>query len=94
MSLIQEVLGRLHKANEESKSVHRPEALKSLCHRINAGVVAVLRKARAIKSQLEEMDGASAVSRPAFIEVQGRNVDQSDEVGDDKRAEEEAERAD
>ncbi|KAL6974355.1 tRNA (guanine(37)-N(1))-methyltransferase [Sarracenia purpurea var. burkii] len=94
MSSIQEVLGRLHKANEESKSVHRPEALKSLRRRINANVVAVLRKAGAIKSQLEEMDGASAVSRPMSIEVQGRNADQSDEVGGDKRAEEEAERAD
>ncbi|KAL6967990.1 hypothetical protein U1Q18_033794 [Sarracenia purpurea var. burkii] len=94
MSSIQEVLGRLHKANKESKSVHRTEALKSLRRRINANVVAVLRKAGAIKSQLEEMDGASAVSRPVSIEVQGRNADQSDEVGGDKRAEEEAERAD
>ena len=30
MGLIREILGRLHEANEKSKSLHKPEALKSL----------------------------------------------------------------
>ncbi|KAL6970519.1 hypothetical protein U1Q18_030218 [Sarracenia purpurea var. burkii] len=77
MSSIREVLGRLHEANEESKSVHKPEALKSLRHRINADVVAVLRKARAIKSQLEEMDRANAVSRRLSGCKEGTPIDRT-----------------
>ncbi|KAJ9702219.1 hypothetical protein PVL29_004117 [Vitis rotundifolia] len=62
MGLIREILGRLHEANEESKSLHKPEALKSLRNRINADIIGVLKKARAIKSQLEEMDRANAAN--------------------------------
>nr|CAN79713.1 hypothetical protein VITISV_027502 [Vitis vinifera] len=62
MGLIREILGRLHEANEESKSLHKPEALKSLRNRINADIIGVQKKARAIKSQLEEMDRANAAN--------------------------------
>ncbi|KAA8527719.1 hypothetical protein F0562_035412 [Nyssa sinensis] len=63
MGSIRDILGRLHEANEESKSLHKPEALKSLRNRINSDVVTVLKKARTIKSQLEDMDRANAASR-------------------------------
>ncbi|RVW90044.1 Syntaxin-related protein KNOLLE [Vitis vinifera] len=39
-----------------------PEALKSLQNRINADIIGVLKKARAIKSQLEDMDCAHAAN--------------------------------
>ncbi|XAR57364.1 hypothetical protein NMG60_11025484 [Bertholletia excelsa] len=63
MGSIRDILGRLQEANEEGKSMHKPEALKSLRHRINSDVVAVLKKARAIRAQLEDMDRANAASR-------------------------------
>ena len=62
MSVIREILAKLHEANEESKSLHKPEALKSLRNRINADIIGVLKKARDIKSQLEDMDRANAAN--------------------------------
>ncbi|KAG4941459.1 hypothetical protein AAZX31_16G136000 [Glycine max] len=63
MGSLRDILGRLQQANEESKSLHKPEALKVLRARINADIVAVLKKARAIRAQLEEMDRANAANR-------------------------------
>lgn len=63
MSFIREILGRLQDLNEEGKSLHKPEALKSIRNRINGDILAVLKRAKAIKSQLEEMDRANALSR-------------------------------
>ncbi|KAF5725694.1 putative syntaxin [Tripterygium wilfordii] len=63
MGLIREILVSLQEANEESKSLHKTEALKSLRGRINADIVTVQKKARTIKSQLEEMDRANAANR-------------------------------
>ncbi|GLT78003.1 hypothetical protein SLA2020_495540 [Shorea laevis] len=63
MDLVRDILGKLQQANEESKSLHKPEALKSLRHRINADILTVLKKARAIRSQLEEMDRANVSNK-------------------------------
>ncbi|KAL9379288.1 hypothetical protein Peur_027770 [Populus x canadensis] len=63
MGSIREILDQLQEANEESKTLHKPEALKSLRNKINTDIVAVQKKARSIKSQLEEMDRANAANR-------------------------------
>lgn len=63
MALLRDILSRLQQANEESKSLHKPEALKSLRNRINADILTVLKKARTIRSQLEEMDRANVANR-------------------------------
>lgn len=63
MGAIRDILGRLQQSNEESKTLHRPEALKSLRTRINTDIVAVLKRARAIRSQLEAMDRANEGNR-------------------------------
>ncbi|KAJ9179943.1 hypothetical protein P3X46_008253 [Hevea brasiliensis] len=63
MGSIREILVRLQESNEESKSLHKPEALKSLRNKINTDIVTVLKKAGAIRSQLEEMDRANATNR-------------------------------
>ncbi|KAJ8762750.1 hypothetical protein K2173_017565 [Erythroxylum novogranatense] len=63
MGSIREILERLQESNEESKSLHKPEALKALRIKINADIVTVLKKVRAIRSQLEEMDRANAANR-------------------------------
>lgn len=63
MSLLRDILGKLQQANEESKSLHKPEALKSLRNRINADILTVLKKARTIRSQLEGMDRANVANK-------------------------------
>lgn len=63
MGEIREILVKLEQGNEESKSLHKTEALKSLKNRMNSDIVNVLKKARMIRSQLEEMDLANAANR-------------------------------
>ncbi|KAF9661146.1 hypothetical protein SADUNF_Sadunf19G0037400 [Salix dunnii] len=63
MGSIREILDQLQEANEESKSLHKPEALKSVRNKINADIVNGLKKARSIKTRLEEMDRANAANR-------------------------------
>ncbi|KAM6546975.1 hypothetical protein CsatB_027711 [Cannabis sativa] len=63
MNTLRQILEQLHQANEESKSLHKSEALKSLRDRINSDIVSVLKKARSIKSKLEEMDRANAANK-------------------------------
>lgn len=63
MGSIREILGKLQQANEETKSAHKPETLKSLRHTINVDIVTVLKKARSIRSQLEEMDRTNAAKK-------------------------------
>ncbi|XP_044482725.1 syntaxin-related protein KNOLLE-like [Mangifera indica] len=63
MGEIQEILDRLQEANEQSKSLHKPEALKSLRNEINKNIVTVLKRARTIRSHLEDMDCANAANK-------------------------------
>ncbi|CAN1247246.1 Syntaxin-related protein KNOLLE [Linum grandiflorum] len=63
MESIKEILFGLQETNDESKSLHKPETLKSLRDKINSDIMTVLKKAKAIKSQLEEMDRANASNR-------------------------------
>ncbi|XP_004241020.1 syntaxin-related protein KNOLLE [Solanum lycopersicum] len=77
MNSIKEILRRLQDTNEESKSLHKPEALKSMRDRINSDIVAVLKKARAIRSQLEEMDRSNAINRRLSGCKEGTLVDRT-----------------
>ncbi|CAN6577675.1 unnamed protein product [Malus baccata var. baccata] len=63
MASVRDILMRLQQANEESKSLHKSEALQSLRSRINADITAVLKKTKTIRSQLEDMDRANAANR-------------------------------
>lgn len=63
MNSIRETLTQLESANQESKTLHNPDLLKSNRTRINTDIVNVLKKAKTIKSRLEEMDRANAESR-------------------------------
>ncbi|XP_049412163.1 syntaxin-related protein KNOLLE [Solanum stenotomum] len=77
MNSIKEILRRLQDTNEESKSLHKPEALKSMRDGINSDIVAVLKKARAIRSQLEEMDRSNAINRRLSGCKEGTLVDRT-----------------
>ncbi|KAK4718568.1 hypothetical protein R3W88_016906 [Solanum pinnatisectum] len=77
MNSIKEILRRLQDTNEESKSLHKPEALKSMRDRINSDIIAVLKKARAIRSQLEEMDRSNATNRRLSGCKEGTLVDRT-----------------
>uniref|UniRef100_A0A0D9VYQ2 t-SNARE coiled-coil homology domain-containing protein n=1 Tax=Leersia perrieri TaxID=77586 RepID=A0A0D9VYQ2_9ORYZ len=63
MAAIRDALARLNAANEEGKSVHQPDALRALRGRVNADIIAVLRRARDIRARLEAMDRANAAQR-------------------------------
>ncbi|XP_010489017.1 PREDICTED: syntaxin-related protein KNOLLE-like [Camelina sativa] len=59
IGLIRETLARIEQYNEESKGVHKAESVKSLRNKISNEIVSGLRKAKSIKSKLEEMDIAN-----------------------------------
>lgn len=60
---LRDILGRLQQSNEESKSLHKSDALKSLRNKINTDIVTVLKKARSLRCQLEDMDRANAANK-------------------------------
>ena len=59
MALIEAALSRISRYNDESKSAHRSESVKSLRDKISNEIVSGLRKAKSIKATLEEMDRAN-----------------------------------
>ncbi|KAL2230019.1 UNVERIFIED_CONTAM: Syntaxin-related protein KNOLLE [Sesamum indicum] len=63
MNSIREILARLQASHEEGKALHKPEALKSLRARVNADILSVLKRARAIRTRLEDMDRSNAMNR-------------------------------
>ncbi|PIN25066.1 SNARE protein Syntaxin 1 [Handroanthus impetiginosus] len=63
MNSIREILARLQNSNEQGKALHKPEALKLLRAHVNADILSVLKRARAIKSRLEDMDRSNAMNR-------------------------------
>lgn len=77
MSAIRDILARLQSANEESKSLHKPEALKSLRDRINSDIVAVLKQAKDIRDRLESMDRANAANRRLSGYREGTPIDRT-----------------
>ncbi|CAA7400343.1 unnamed protein product [Spirodela intermedia] len=77
MDEIRELLVRLQEANEEGRSLHKPESLKSLRARINGDVVNVLKKARDIRNVLEGMDRENAVNRRLSGCREGTPVDRT-----------------
>uniref|UniRef100_A0A7C9CG89 t-SNARE coiled-coil homology domain-containing protein n=1 Tax=Opuntia streptacantha TaxID=393608 RepID=A0A7C9CG89_OPUST len=76
MASIRDILTTLEAANEESKSLHKPDALKALRGRINADIVTVLKKTKAIKARLELMDSAAAHNRRLSAEM-GTPIDRT-----------------
>ncbi|KAJ3683904.1 hypothetical protein LUZ60_014131 [Juncus effusus] len=63
MASIRELLISLQKANDEGKSLHKVEDIRSVQDRINSDIHQISKKAKGIKSTLEAMDESNAVSR-------------------------------
>ncbi|RZC76528.1 hypothetical protein C5167_000658 [Papaver somniferum] len=63
MSLIRDILGTIQEAHEESKSLHKSDALKAVRHRINTDILNVLKKAKVIRSRIEDLDRATVANR-------------------------------
>jgi len=63
MDNIRELLVKLQEANEESKGVHRAQAMNALRERMDADIAQVTKIARLIKGELEELDRGNAASR-------------------------------
>ncbi|KAH6808972.1 syntaxin of plants 111 [Perilla frutescens var. frutescens] len=77
MNSIREILTRLQDSNEEGKTLHKPEALKSLRSRVNMDILSVLKRARAIRVRLEEMDRSNAMNRRLSGCKEGTPVDRT-----------------
>ncbi|CAM6086335.1 unnamed protein product [Calypogeia fissa] len=63
MDRIKQLLAKLQDANEESKTIHKAQAMKALRDRMDKDVSEVSRTARSIKQKLEQLDKANASSR-------------------------------
>lgn len=63
MDKIKQLLVKLQEANEESKGVHRAQAMKSLRDRMDSDIAQVSKLARSIKAKLEDLDRGNAASR-------------------------------
>lgn len=63
MEAMQELFGKLQRANEESKTVHKAQAMKGLRDRMDKDVVEVLKKAKLVKTKLEALDRANMANR-------------------------------
>ncbi|CAM6042556.1 unnamed protein product [Sphagnum compactum] len=63
MESIRELLAKLQEANEESKGVHRAQAMKALRDRMDADIAQVTKIARTIKGELEQLDNGNIASR-------------------------------
>ncbi|KAL1806459.1 hypothetical protein ACET3Z_029527 [Daucus carota] len=77
MNTIREILNQLQQSSEESKSLHKPEDLKSIRNKINSNIVLVLKKAKSIRGQLEDMDRSNAVNRRLSGCKEGTPVDRT-----------------
>jgi syntaxin 1B/2/3 len=64
---VKHLLEKLRMTNEESRGVHRAEALKALRTQMDGDVAAVVKSARFMKAKLGELDKANFVHR----QVQG-----------------------
>lgn len=63
MDRIRQLLVKLQEANEESKGVHRAQAMKALRERMDSDIAQVNKIARSIKAKLEDLDRGNSVSR-------------------------------
>ncbi|BBN13007.1 syntaxin 1B/2/3 [Marchantia polymorpha subsp. ruderalis] len=63
MERIKSLLAKLQDSNEESKTIHKVQAMKALRDRMDKDLAEVSKVARSVKQKLEELDKANAASR-------------------------------
>jgi len=77
MEQIRQLLLKLKEAHEESKTIHKAQAMKSLRERMDRDVLQILEKAKFIKGKLEELDKANLSSRKIPGCGQGSSTDRT-----------------
>lgn len=77
MESVKKLLHKLQNANEESKTVTRAQAMKALRERMDKDIGEVLRKAKVIKSRLDELDKANLANRRFPGCEQGSSTDRT-----------------
>ncbi|KAF6163409.1 hypothetical protein GIB67_029258 [Kingdonia uniflora] len=75
MVSIWDILEKLKDTNEESKSLHKPEALKSLREKTNTDISTVLKNARTIRSRIKDMDTGNEANRRLSGYKEGTPID-------------------
>ena len=63
MEQIKQFLAKVQEAHEETKTVHRAQAMKALRSRMDADISQVTKLAKSIKLKLEELDKANSANR-------------------------------
>lgn len=63
MEMAKQLLSKLQTANEEGKKIHKAQAMKALRERMDRDVEEVLKKAKSIKVNLEDLDKANLANR-------------------------------
>jgi len=77
MESIRELLAKLQEANEESKGIHRAQAMKALRDRMDADIAQVTKIARTIKGELEQLDNGNVASRRVKGSEEGTPTDRT-----------------
>lgn len=77
MDKLRSLLSTLQDANDESKTITKAQALKALRDRMDKDVEQVLRKAKVIKSRLEDLDRANIANRNIPGCHQGSSADRT-----------------
>lgn len=77
MEKVKKLLSELQKANSESMSITKAHAMKALRDRMDRDVDEVLKKAKAIKGRLEDLDQANLASRRIYGCEQGSSTDRT-----------------
>lgn len=63
MEKVKQLLEKVKAANDESRTVHKAQAMKALRSRMDADIAQVTKLAKSMKAKLETLDRANAASR-------------------------------
>lgn len=77
MDKIKQLLEKVKVANNESRTVHRAQAMKALRSRMDADIAQVTKIAKALKLKLEALDRANAESRRVRGSEEGSPTDRT-----------------
>lgn len=77
MEAIQQLFGKLQRANEESKTVHKAKDMKALRDLMDKSVTEVLRKAKVVKRKLEDLDKSNMANRRLSGCEEGTSTDRT-----------------
>ncbi len=77
MERVKQSLAKIQAANEETKTVHRAQAMKALRERMDEDIRQVTKIAKSIKAKLEDLDRANIANRSKKGREEGTSTDRT-----------------